>query len=260
MNSAAALTVFENHLDELELLPGMRLAVHSRLITFGRIEGGVAAIYQALRRRLGPEATLVVPTYTLDLGADQPFDPDHTPSQKTGALAEYVRSLPQARRTVCPLHSHAVLGPDSEALLAADPKCSMGPGSLFEVMHDLGFHLLLLGCTFQEGATFVHHVEASVGVPYRRWLDLPRKLVGPNAEVGDLSCRYYGRMESEPLTTELASVEEHMRAARAMKSVPLGRRASHLMTLQALYDGVSEMLAEDRYALMCRQPQASHEP
>ena len=45
----------------------------------------------------------------------------------------------------------------------------------------------------------------------------------------------------------------------AMKSVSLGRRASHLMTLQALCDGVSDMLAHNPLALMSRPAQVSNE-
>ena len=49
------------------------------------------------------------------------------------------------------------------------------------------------GAAFSEGATFLHHLEAVAGVPYRKWVTLPRAVVGDDGAVGTRDVQYYGR-------------------------------------------------------------------
>ena len=55
-------------LRSLGVVAGDRLVVHARLISFGQIEGGAATVFAALMEAIGPQGTLVVPTYTLARG------------------------------------------------------------------------------------------------------------------------------------------------------------------------------------------------
>ncbi|CAN0602462.1 unnamed protein product, partial [Ectocarpus sp. 12 AP-2014] len=136
---------FVAHLNQLGLEPGDRVCVHSRLLSFGRIEGAVEMVLDRLLDTLGPNGTLAVPTFTLNLTGSEVFDLRTTPSFGTGALSETVRQHPEARRTNCPLHSFAAVGPASDHIVRADPTRPVGPGSAFQIMRDQGFKLILLG-------------------------------------------------------------------------------------------------------------------
>ena len=103
----------------------------------------------------------------------------------------------------------------------SDPTRSIGPGSSFDAMQLAGFQLLLLGCTFHEGATFVHHVEAMVGVPYREWVDLERRVVTPDGITRAMQCRYYGRRRQLGFSNDLSVCEVASRAHPATTSVPI---------------------------------------
>jgi aminoglycoside N3'-acetyltransferase len=241
---------FEAHLEAVGLHRGMKLAVHSRLITFGRIEGGVVTVYEALRRFIGEEGTIVLPTYTFYLDADTPYDPALTPSREVGALAEYGRQRPGMRRTLCPMHGHAVCGPASQHLLDADISHSLGEGSAFEAMHEAGFHLLLLGCTFLEGATFVHHVEATAGVPYREWLDLHRVVKDFNGSLRRIKLQHFGLPTDSNWEKDFWAVEPEMTRRKSLTTAPINGRASHLMKLADLHDAVSQLIADDPYVLV----------
>lgn len=242
------------HLRALGVAEGANLAVHSRLLSFGRVDGGAGALYDALRDAVGPNGTLVFPTYTLNLDAKTPYDPATTPSHNVGSLSEYARCVPGARRTLCPLHSHVVIGAKAELLMGADPARSIGPGSSFEVMHKVGFQSLLLGCTFHEGATFVHHVEAMVGVPYREWVEFDRQVVMPDGALRAMRCRYYGRRRQIGFTNDLSACELAARAHHQVVSVPIAasKRTSHLIPLATLHECVDGLLARDPYALVKR--------
>ena len=37
------------------------------------------------------------------------------------------------------------------------------------------FKLILLGCEPNQGATYLHHLEAIYGVPYRKWITIKKK-------------------------------------------------------------------------------------
>src|SRR6185369_3090847 len=91
------------HLQHLGLRHGQNIVVHSRLISFGQIEGGVEAVYVALRNAVGPQGTIAVPTYTLTLGEQTPYDSSSTPSIRMGAFSEFVRRLPATVRSGSPL-------------------------------------------------------------------------------------------------------------------------------------------------------------
>jgi aminoglycoside 3-N-acetyltransferase len=56
------------HLHALGVQTGDHVTVHSRLLSFGYIDGGVASVFEMLREVVGPQGTIVVPTYTLSRG------------------------------------------------------------------------------------------------------------------------------------------------------------------------------------------------
>ena len=39
---------------------------------------------------------------------------------------------------------------------------------------------MLLGCTFLQGGTYLHHLEAIANVPYRKWIKVKKKLLKNN--------------------------------------------------------------------------------
>jgi aminoglycoside 3-N-acetyltransferase len=237
------------HLSTLGVRAGMNLVVHARLLSFGRINGGAESVYDALRLSVGPTATLVFPTYTLNLLSGDTFDVRKTPSYGMGALSEYARTRPDAYRTLCPTHSHATIGPLSDALMQCDPSLPIGPGSSFDAMLKSGLHLLLLGCNSQEGATFIHHVEAMVGVPYREWIPLKRDIRDATGKEQELTCIYYGRIKSLNIANQLDRAEQFFLAAPECRIQPINKRTSTLIPLAVLDRKVRELLNADPYAL-----------
>lgn len=72
-------------LRQLDLAPGEVVLVHSSLRSFGRFDGGGAAVVQTLLDYLGPSGTLVVPTFHHSFfwgGPQQVWDREQTPSYR----------------------------------------------------------------------------------------------------------------------------------------------------------------------------------
>lgn len=147
---------------------GGGVLLHSAIQYFGRPVGGVEMYWKALVEVLGPEGTLAVPAFNFAFARGEPFDVQRTPSDQMGVLSEYVRSLPQAKRSPHPLQSIAVVGRWAEDIADRDTASAFDPGSAFERMLELDFEMVLLGASIQV-ASIVHYSEQKAQVPYRYW-------------------------------------------------------------------------------------------
>src|SRR5205085_2114838 len=61
------------------LKPGEVVLAHCALSRFGYIEGGAEGLIDTLLARLGPDGTLVMPTFTFSWIGRPPYDPLMTP-------------------------------------------------------------------------------------------------------------------------------------------------------------------------------------
>lgn len=235
---------FDQHLEALGVSADRNLVVHGRLVAFGRCkpEDALASI----RDRIGPRATLVAPTYVF--GSADPYDPARTQPTGMGALSQLVWTAPGARRSFCPVHNHAAIGPQADGLLGTTMLSSFGAGTDFEWMHDQDFDLLMLGCTLGQAATFIHHLEVLASVPYRTWVDSPKQIV-LDGEVQTVPFRYCTR--NNPAVTE--DFDRIMPAlGDAVRVVPAPYGSSTLVSLRDLKRVGLELLGADPYGLVQR--------
>lgn len=140
--------------------------VHSSYKSLGGVEGGPQAVIDALLEVLGPQGTLVMPTFNFDFNKGQPWDVRSTPSQM-GVLTELVRTDPRAKRVFHPIYSFAVIGKYAEELTRERYKSSYERKSLFGKLRDLDGKIMIIGLSYNHSFTFVHHVEEMEGVDYR---------------------------------------------------------------------------------------------
>ncbi|MBL26888.1 MAG: hypothetical protein CMM50_04965 [Rhodospirillaceae bacterium] len=246
---------FRQHLEALGIGRGARIAVHSRLTAFGEIEGGAAMIADVLVETVGEDGTVVVPTYVLGAPADEIYDPTTTPSRKVGLLPEEIRQRPGARRSLCPIHNHAAIGAEAAVVERPDGRTSLGPGSDFEALHDAGFDLVLLGCRYQEGATYLHHLEVLAEVPYREWITLHRRIRRRDGREADMEVRYYAQRTGMP-PSDFSGVGPLLAELGLDRRVrcPLGM--SHAVSLDALHRAGLDCLSRDPWAWAGKQQDA----
>jgi len=146
--------------------------VHSSLLRFGLIDGGLPGVMACLQQALGPEATVLMPAFSFGYGRTRQWD-YHATRAETGALSEYFRKLPGTRRTLHPFHSLSVTGPLAAQFLACRNSSSFGPGSPFALLYDVRAINIGLGTELEGGATFLHHAEELARVPYRFYKEFP---------------------------------------------------------------------------------------
>ncbi|MFN8456819.1 MAG: AAC(3) family N-acetyltransferase [Anaerolineae bacterium] len=146
-NAPITVDLLAQHLTRLGVQPGMTLLVHSSLSALGWVCGGPVAVILALEQVLGPQGTLVMPTFTGDLSdpaewRNPPvppawheiirqtmpaYDPHLTPTRWMGAVAECFRKQPGVQRSTHPQSSFAARGPQAKFIITPHPlTCGLG--------------------------------------------------------------------------------------------------------------------------------------
>ena len=142
--------------------------VHSSLRSIGLVEGGPETVVDALLQAIGPQGTLVVPTFTYPTAGNPAFvfDPAHTPSQM-GAISEAARRRPHAHRSIHLAHSIAAIGPLAETIATSGGASGWDAHSPMRQVFDRNGRYLLLGVPYQN-LTAMHLCEVWLGLPYRK--------------------------------------------------------------------------------------------
>ena len=115
---------------------------------------------------VGPEGTIVIPTFNWDFCKGKAFDYFKTPC-KTGSLGKFALKRDDFKRTRHPIYSFAVWGKGKEELCAMDNKSSFGADSPFTYVTEHHFKNLLIDKDCQHSFVYVHYVEEQVGISYR---------------------------------------------------------------------------------------------
>jgi aminoglycoside 3-N-acetyltransferase len=211
------------------------------------------AHYRALREVVGDGGTIVVPTSTLKLcNTEIPFDPGATPSQDRGIFAEFVRTLPDARRSFHPFASYAAVGPMSDAIVADVSRHGYGPETPEARFVEAGARVVNIGLPANI-CTAVHHAEQVMGVPYR----FTKEFIHPVVRDGDirpepfyLFVQYPGiGVERDYNRTLFSALAERIE----IREAPLGRGRVCSYGLDDFHRQTTRLMADDIY-IWCKTP------
>jgi aminoglycoside N3'-acetyltransferase len=140
------------------------LLVHSSFRAARPVSGGPRGLIDALCMALGPNGTLVMPSWTGD--DDEPFDPKRTrASPDLGVVANTFWRVRGALRSEHPF-AFAAVGPHAAQITGGPlPIPPHGPTSPVGRVHELDGQVLLLGVG-QDANTTLHLSEVIAKVPY----------------------------------------------------------------------------------------------
>jgi aminoglycoside 3-N-acetyltransferase len=211
----------------------------------------------AIQAVIGPQGTVVVPTFNFAFANGEPYDPLETPSVGMGAFSEYVRRLPGARRTLHPMQSVAIVGRYAEDLASRDTLSAFDPGSSFERMLELDFKLLLLGADWRAVSMF-HYCEQRASVPYRYWKNFTGQVHTPAGWQTRTYRMFVRDLDLNPQLT-LDPVVAMMQASQQWTGVPLNYGQLICCRLVDFVAAADQVLARDPWSVVteiharCRQ-------
>lgn len=156
----------------LGISQGDTLFVHSSLKSLGFVEGGAAHVIRALQDAVGPQGTLLVPTYYLPGGTllatcamkDYVFDPRRH-GTNMGRLPEAFLASGNIHRSIHPTHSVSGWGSNAEYLTEGHHRAPsiFGTGSPWQRFIDSP-NAKVLGIGVSMGpVTFYHALEDAMG-------------------------------------------------------------------------------------------------
>ena len=235
-------------LKALGIVSGDGLLVHSAVQFLGRPVGGLRMYLDTIREIISPDGTLVVPTFNFGFARGESFDPRSTPSPEMGVFSEFVRQLPEARRTIHPLQSIAVVGRYRDDLTVRDTASAFDAGSAFERMLELDFKLLLLGASSRAVAMF-HYCEQRANVPYRYWKDFTGAVRTPEGWQTRTYRMFARDLELDPVLT-IDPVVAYLQSLGQWRSQPLNYGQVTVCNLRDFVVAADKFLAEDPWALV----------
>lgn len=169
-------------LARLGITKGDALFVHSSLKSLGQVEGGAAAVVQALQDAVGPQGTLVVPTYYMPGKTTRAtcLMPDYVFNVRQhgtniGRLPKAFLDSPAIHRSVHPTHSVSAWGRHAAYLTEAHHRAPsiFGEGSPWQRFVGLE-DAKVLGLGISMGPiTFYHALEDAMGkdFPVNVWAE-----------------------------------------------------------------------------------------
>jgi aminoglycoside 3-N-acetyltransferase len=152
--------------------------VHAALSKIGYVDGGPKTVVDALLEVVGEMGHVLMPNspnnerqldYIQTLTV---FDVNESPS-RLGALTEYFRKLPQAKRSKHPTEPVSCIGPDASYFVDAHfgeltPYTSKSP---FYRVAERGGKILMIGVTLDNAGTNLHCLEDAVDFKFPVYYD-----------------------------------------------------------------------------------------
>ncbi|MBE9524768.1 MAG: AAC(3) family N-acetyltransferase [Chloroflexi bacterium] len=223
---------------------GDTLLVHSSYKSFGGVDGGPQTVIDALLTVLGPEGTLIMPTFNFDFCKGEPWDVRSTPSHM-GAITNIVRENPKARRVFHPIYSFAVLGKQAEFLTQDPYKSSYERNSLFGKLRDLDGVIMIVGLSYTNSMTFFHHVEEMEGVDYRYMKAFTGMITDENGKTYEDTFTMLVRDVENGVITEVDPMGELMEKMGVVSVYQIGAAKVKLMKANQVYDFTAREMRRD---------------
>lgn len=189
------MLTFENlvkEFRELGVTKGDVLFIHSSYKSLGGVDGGPQTVIDALLDVIGPEGTLIMPTFNYDFLKGVAWDFRTTPSQM-GVLTELVRTDPRAKRMHHAIYSMSAIGKRADEVAAHRSNDCFGETTIFKKFRDWDAKILILGLAYSKSITFLHHCEQAAGVDYRFLKEFKGRAIDANGVAHDESYTMFVR-------------------------------------------------------------------
>ncbi len=249
-------TVLARPLSKQDLIEGFRrlglnsgdtVLVQSSYKAFGGVEGGPKTVLEALLEVLGPEGTLIKPTFNWDDFGEKKLYSKRNTKPQTGIMCEMLMQWPGVRRIYHPIHGFSLVGRLADELSqTVKNEGSFESSSLFGELHRRNAKIMLMGVNYRKGLTFFHYVEEAAMVPYRKFITLEGGVEESDGSVRRIAMKYFGRSTKDvkyDIDKVQPCLEEQKPAVVAVEKI--GLSTVKLMRAADAYDRILSALEKN---------------
>ena len=202
---------------------------------------------------LGPEGTLVVPSYTTQIARfDLDFIHEETPSLM-GLFSEFVRHHPDGIRSLHPINSVCAVGKYAGFICSNNGTNNYGWDSPFHRMLLKKAKILCVGLESGYVVGIAHHLEAAYNLPY-----VYNKLLKWTPIVNGVRDQrlYFATVRHLELDVvyDLTVFVKHMRKLGGVSSAELGDSWVHLADYEQVFLEGAKLLGDNPYLFLSHPP------
>ncbi|MBI5162531.1 MAG: AAC(3) family N-acetyltransferase [Magnetospirillum sp.] len=225
-----------------------------RLMEFdGPTDGAAAAHLDALTGLVGDSGTVVTFAGSMNLVNTRiPFDPASTPSYQCGAFAECVRLHMHAFRSFHPFGSFAAIGGRAAEITRNTSRHPYGGETPWDRMLDEDTLILSIGAPPNTTSNIVHHVEMTMGVPYRYTKEFIHPVLRDGAVSDELYYLFVWYRDTDMLYGDNRRLFGRLEGRVDIRRVPLGRGAVYAYSARPFFREAKKVIADDIY-VWCKQ-------
>jgi len=235
---------------------GDSILIHNKIDSIGPLDVGnnrekILQFYlSAFQEILGDKGTILVFTAFYKYARyGIPFILEESPAE-TGVFSEYVRTRPQAIRSLHPICSVTALGARANEFCVGPHYEAYGYDSPLGRMHRANVKIVFLGVW---ALTLVHYIEFCYGVPYQYTKIYDTPVYANGVEVPGpftMTNRYLDfSIESDP-----KAFKKRLFDLNLIRELPLGRSSICVAEAQPVFDAGIQALSENRYFFLKAPP------
>ena len=240
--------MLDDHFKKLGIKKNDNILVHANLSSFGILENRKLPenIIKRLIKHVGKKGSIVMPLYNFGLNSKKYLMKKIYVKGMSVLYIKFFKNF-STYKSKSLMHRHIGLGKDAKCLLKTKSTNSLGYKSDFYYLLSKNFNLLLLGCKASEGATYLHHLEAIVEVPYRKWIKIKVK-TKKNKKFNYQYLNYYSRKNNiykENFDNFFDKINKKL-----IKSANLRFGSSKLISLKNLHKEGIKAFKKNKYCLV----------
>lgn len=226
---------------------GDNIFCHANLGFFGKLENAQTpddyckCFKNAFLDVIGPDGTLICPTFSYSFCRKEIFNPEKTKST-CGSFSEYMRKRKGSVRSYDANFSICAIGKNAQFFTQNPPEHSFGPDSFFDRFYKKNG--VFCNLNFDSGSTFIHYVEKTLQVPYR-W----DKAFDGVLEIEDkqFKKRFYHfvcSMENDNHKADFSKFDKLAKEKNITKTANLGRGQIVYISAHDTYDLIKREIKE----------------
>ncbi|MDR1944158.1 MAG: AAC(3) family N-acetyltransferase [Synergistaceae bacterium] len=207
-------------------------------------------LIESFQKKLGPEGTLLFPTFNWGFCRGVAFDYKNTPCM-TGTLGREALKRSDFRRSLHPIYSFAVWGRDRDRICGTDNVSSFGADSPFAYLHKFGKNLII-DVSMRHCMTFTHYVEEQTGVPYRFMKTFTAPYRGPDGREEIRSYDMFVRRLEMNVETLIDPLGEDLKAEGLCRTCFIDGVAFSTLLFSDFFMAARRDILENRAGKLCR--------